>query len=218
MKTGSALVPVMAVYWLEGGQQEHSRGYPTHPDCKFVRQSGDSTCMLPFMNSNQGSAFQQDTAVVTQHALQSVDMLPWPARSPYLSPFQHVWDIIGRQLQRHPQPTLTVPVLADQVQQAWNSMPQTAIRHLYDTMNARLHSKFWGLHRLLMYQHFTFEMALLALTLTCDLETLINSICYLDKCIAEISLLYNNFFLVLEFFSVSVECPHNECIEDANIG
>ncbi|GBO07094.1 hypothetical protein AVEN_154242-1 [Araneus ventricosus] len=44
-------------------------------------------------------------------------------------------------------------------------------------------------------------MALFALTLTCDLETLINSICYLDKCIAGISLLYNNFFLLLGFFS-----------------
>ncbi|GBO37088.1 hypothetical protein AVEN_176223-1, partial [Araneus ventricosus] len=67
------------------------------------------------MNSIQGGVFQQDncrphTAVVTQHALQRVDMSPWPARSPDLSPIEHVWDIIGRQLQRHQQPALTVPV------------------------------------------------------------------------------------------------------------
>ncbi|GBM77573.1 hypothetical protein AVEN_186841-1 [Araneus ventricosus] len=73
---------------------------------------------LPFMNSIQGGVFQQDnarphTAVVTQHSLQSVDMLPWPARSPDLSPIEHVWDIIGRQLQHHPQPALTVPLLTD---------------------------------------------------------------------------------------------------------
>ncbi|GBO21440.1 hypothetical protein AVEN_162579-1 [Araneus ventricosus] len=97
--------------------------------------------VLPFMNSIQGCVFQQDnvcphTAVVTQHALQSVDMLPWPARSPDLSPIKHVWDIIWRQLQRHPQSILTVPVLTDQVQQAWNSIPQTDIRHLH----ARLHA------------------------------------------------------------------------------
>ncbi|GBN74691.1 hypothetical protein AVEN_204936-1 [Araneus ventricosus] len=101
--------------------------------------------VLPFMNSIQGGVFQQDnarphTAVVTQHALQSVDVLPWPAKSPDLSPIEHVWDIIGRQLQRHPQPALTVPVLTDQVQHAWNSIPQTNIRHLYDTMHARLHA------------------------------------------------------------------------------
>ncbi|GBO00403.1 hypothetical protein AVEN_36726-1 [Araneus ventricosus] len=63
--------------------------------------------VLPFINSIQGGVFQHvnarpHTAVVTQHALQSVDMLPWSARSPDLSPMKHVWDIIGRQLQRHP--------------------------------------------------------------------------------------------------------------------
>ncbi|GBM54074.1 hypothetical protein AVEN_247688-1 [Araneus ventricosus] len=101
--------------------------------------------MLPFMNSIQRGVFQQDnalyhTAVVTQHALQSVDMLPWRARSPDLSPIEHVWKNIGRQLQRHPQPAITVPVFTDQVQQPWNSIPQTDIRNLYDTMHAHLHS------------------------------------------------------------------------------
>ncbi|GBN55868.1 hypothetical protein AVEN_87234-1 [Araneus ventricosus] len=94
------------------------------------------------MNNIQGGVFQQDnarphTAVITQHALQSVDVLPWPDRSPDLSPIEYVWDIIGRQLQRHPQPALTVPVLTDQVQQAWNSIPQTDSRH---PMQARLHA------------------------------------------------------------------------------
>ncbi|GBM75267.1 hypothetical protein AVEN_214588-1 [Araneus ventricosus] len=56
-------------------------------------------------------------------------MLLRPARSPDLSPIEHVWDIIGRQLQRHTQPAITVPVLTDQAQQAWNSIPQTDIRH-----------------------------------------------------------------------------------------
>ncbi|GBM76207.1 Transposable element Tc1 transposase [Araneus ventricosus] len=97
--------------------------------------------VIPF----KGGVFQQDnacphTAVVTQHALQSVNMLPWPARSPDISPIERVWDIIGRHLQRHPHSALTVPVLNDQVQQAWNSIPQTDIRHLYDTMQARLHA------------------------------------------------------------------------------
>ncbi|GBN35379.1 Transposable element Tcb2 transposase [Araneus ventricosus] len=72
--------------------------------------------VLPFMSSIQGGVFQKHksrphTSVVTQHALQSVDMLPWPAGSPDLFPIEHIWDIIGRQLQRHPQLALTVPVL-----------------------------------------------------------------------------------------------------------
>ncbi|GBO39027.1 hypothetical protein AVEN_62219-1, partial [Araneus ventricosus] len=125
--------------------QEHSRGYPTHPDCKFVRQSGDSTGCAAIHEQYSRGVFQQNnarphTAVVTQHTLQSVDMLLWPARSPDPFPIEHVWDNIGRQLQRPPQPALTVPVLTDQVQQARNSIPQTDIRHMHDTMHARLHA------------------------------------------------------------------------------
>ncbi|GFW66210.1 uncharacterized protein TNCV_1711091 [Trichonephila clavipes] len=54
------------------------------------------------------------TAVVTQRALQSVDMLPRPARSLNLSSVEHARDINGRQLQNHPQPALTVPLLTQQ--------------------------------------------------------------------------------------------------------
>nr|GBO35633.1 hypothetical protein AVEN_40430-1 [Araneus ventricosus] len=41
---------------------------------------------------------------------------------------------------RRLQPALTVPVLTDQVLQAWNPTPQTNIRCLYGTMHARLHA------------------------------------------------------------------------------
>ncbi|GBO14951.1 hypothetical protein AVEN_84203-1 [Araneus ventricosus] len=57
--------------------------------------------MLPFMNSIQGGVFKQEsahplTAVVTQHTLQTVGMLSWPARSTDLNPIEHVCAIIGR--------------------------------------------------------------------------------------------------------------------------
>ncbi|GFX47040.1 transposable element Tc1 transposase [Trichonephila clavipes] len=70
-------------------------------------------------------------------------MLLWLVESPDLSPVENVWDIIERQLQHHPQPALTVPVLTQQVQQPWNSITQSDIRHLCDTMHARFHSKLW---------------------------------------------------------------------------
>ncbi|GFX95617.1 transposable element Tcb2 transposase [Trichonephila clavipes] len=51
--------------------------------------------VLQFMSNIHGKVFQQDnarlhTAVVMQRALQSVEMLPWPARSPDLSPIENV--------------------------------------------------------------------------------------------------------------------------------
>ncbi|GBO15117.1 hypothetical protein AVEN_231146-1 [Araneus ventricosus] len=53
--------------------------------------------VLPFMRSIQGGILQQDnarphTAAVSQRALQGVDILHWPARSPDLSPIEHAWD------------------------------------------------------------------------------------------------------------------------------
>ncbi|GFW99583.1 uncharacterized protein TNCV_3418161 [Trichonephila clavipes] len=49
---------------------------------------------LPFMNSMQWNIFQHDsvflhTTVVTLQHLQSADVVPWPARSPDLSPIEH---------------------------------------------------------------------------------------------------------------------------------
>ncbi|GBM16955.1 hypothetical protein AVEN_267340-1 [Araneus ventricosus] len=96
----------------------------------------------PFMNSIQGGVLQQDnarrhTAVVTEHALQSVNMLSWPARSfSNRASMKHHWTTTPAS----PQPALAIPVLTDQVQQAWNFIPQTDIRHLHDTMHARLHA------------------------------------------------------------------------------
>lgn len=61
---------------------------------------------------------------VSQRALQIVDMLSWPAMSSYLSAVGQIWDIIGRHIQRHPQPALSDSVLTDQVEHAWNYIPK----------------------------------------------------------------------------------------------
>ncbi|GFU85012.1 uncharacterized protein TNCV_1552761 [Trichonephila clavipes] len=68
-------------------------------------------------------------------------MLPWFERSSDLSPIEHVLDTIGRQLLHCPQTALTIPVLTQQVQQAWDFIPESDIWHLFDAMHARLHSK-----------------------------------------------------------------------------
>ncbi|UYV72285.1 K02A2.6-like, partial [Cordylochernes scorpioides] len=57
--------------------------------------------LLPFLSHHPGLTFQQDnarshTARVTMDCLQSCRTLPWPARSPDLSPIEHM---MGRRLQ-----------------------------------------------------------------------------------------------------------------------
>ncbi|GFV88860.1 transposable element Tc1 transposase [Trichonephila clavipes] len=68
--------------------------------------------------------------------IMSVDVLPWPKRSPDLSLIEHVWD--GGKLQHNRLPALTFPVLTQLVQKAWNFRPQRDFRYLYDTIHAHL--------------------------------------------------------------------------------
>ncbi|GFU59043.1 DDE_3 domain-containing protein [Trichonephila clavipes] len=57
----------------------------------------------PFLNDLPGVIFQQDntrphTARVAQGFLRHFQTLPLPARSPDLSPVEHVWDQLKRQM------------------------------------------------------------------------------------------------------------------------
>ncbi|GFU02950.1 DDE_3 domain-containing protein [Trichonephila clavipes] len=57
----------------------------------------------PFLNGLSGAIFQQHnacphTARVAQDFLRHFQTLPWAARSPDLSPVEHVWDQLKRQM------------------------------------------------------------------------------------------------------------------------
>ncbi|GFU98895.1 transposable element Tc1 transposase [Trichonephila clavipes] len=58
--------------------------------------------VLPLMQQLPGAIFQQvnarpHTAKVSQDCFRTFTTLPWPARSPDLSPIEHIWDHLGRQ-------------------------------------------------------------------------------------------------------------------------
>ncbi|GFW41472.1 transposable element Tcb2 transposase [Trichonephila clavipes] len=53
----------------------------------------------PFLNGLPGAFFQQDNARPhTARAAEHFQTLPWPARSPDLSPVEHVWNQVKRQM------------------------------------------------------------------------------------------------------------------------
>ena len=67
--------------------------------------------VLPFVQQHhvvlQDDKARPHRARIVQHFLQqnNVDHLDWPAQSPYLSPIEHVWDILGQRVrQRVPRP------------------------------------------------------------------------------------------------------------------
>ncbi|GFU56069.1 DDE_3 domain-containing protein [Trichonephila clavipes] len=93
----------------------------------------------PFPNALPGAIFQQDnarqhTASVAQDILRHFQTLPWPASSPDLSPVEHVWDRLIRQM-----PSChTVHDLELAVQDLWAHMPQDNIRCLFNSMPDRV--------------------------------------------------------------------------------
>ncbi|GFU39718.1 transposable element Tc1 transposase [Trichonephila clavipes] len=72
-----------------------------------------------------GLIFQQDnakphTARVAMNCITAYQAFPWPARSPNLSPIEHVWDMIGRRLHL----LGNVDELARQLEQIWREISQ----------------------------------------------------------------------------------------------
>ncbi|GFU54576.1 DDE_3 domain-containing protein [Trichonephila clavipes] len=81
----------------------------------------------PFLNGVPGAIFQQDNAPpdrarVAQDFLRHVQTLPWPPRSPDLSPVEQLWD----QLKRRMPSCHSVHDLELAVQDLWAHLPQFA--------------------------------------------------------------------------------------------
>ncbi|GFW54625.1 transposable element Tcb2 transposase [Trichonephila clavipes] len=88
----------------------------------------------PFLNGFSGAIFQQDNArphtAIAQDFLHHFQTLPWAARSPDLSPVEHVWD----QLKREMPSCHSVHDLELVVQDLWAHLPQDNIRCLINSM------------------------------------------------------------------------------------
>lgn len=99
--------------------------------------------VMPFMQQHNVGIFQQDnarphTARHTQHVLRlnNVRVLPWPARSPDLSPIEHLWDHLGRQV-RENHDVDNVRDLERALQYEWTRIPLRTIRKLVGSMRRR---------------------------------------------------------------------------------
>ncbi|KFM63875.1 Transposable element Tc1 transposase, partial [Stegodyphus mimosarum] len=99
---------------------------------------------ISYLQGLPNAIFLQDiarphSARICRHALQGMQMLPWPPYSPDLLPIEHVWDVIGRRLQTLPLP-LSEDELWQMVEREWRAIPQDTIRTLIDSMPRRVSS------------------------------------------------------------------------------
>ncbi|GFV94413.1 transposable element Tcb2 transposase [Trichonephila clavipes] len=93
----------------------------------------------PFLNGLPGAIFQQDnarphTARVAKDFLRHFQTLPWPDRTPDLSPVEHVWDQLKRQMPL----SHSVHNLELAVQDLLAHRPQDNIRYLINSMPDRV--------------------------------------------------------------------------------
>ena len=113
------------------------------PDRSSLSGRDFGTIVVPLLNANrQLTVFQQDnarchTARVCADFLQEqqVNVLPWPAKSPDLSPIEHLWDVLDRRVRRRQPATLAHLELF--LEQEWNAIPQNEIQTLIRSMRRR---------------------------------------------------------------------------------
>ncbi|GFW80891.1 transposable element Tcb1 transposase [Trichonephila clavipes] len=89
--------------------------------------------------------FQQDNArphvariVQSFFVNHQIELLPWPARSPDLSPIENMWSMVAQRLIQITPPATTPDQLWQRVKAAWSAVPQEHIQSLFESKPRRV--------------------------------------------------------------------------------
>jgi len=101
--------------------------------------------LIPWMNNNSYTLFQQDGASChTSHytswwmQTHNIPVLEWVAQSPDLNPIEHMWDHLDRQIRkREPLPT-SKKALINALMEEWQKVPLDVVRNLISSMPQRI--------------------------------------------------------------------------------
>ncbi|GFX79165.1 transposable element Tcb1 transposase [Trichonephila clavipes] len=67
-----------------------------------------------------------------------IELLPWPARSPDLSPIENMWSMVAQRFNQIT-PSAAIPdQLWQRVEAAWSAVPQEHIQSLFESMPRRV--------------------------------------------------------------------------------
>ena len=98
-----------------------------------------------FQNNANITLFQHDNAI-SRTARDTLNFLKanniafmndWPAKSPDLNPFEHLWDNLDQSVRRRPIPPSNFIQLRQALIQEWNNIPQAEINTLIRSMRQR---------------------------------------------------------------------------------
>ncbi|GFX63236.1 transposable element Tcb1 transposase [Trichonephila clavipes] len=101
--------------------------------------------ILPYLQGLATAIFQQDNArphgarIVHRFFVNhQIELLPWPARSPDLSPIENIWSMVAQRLTQIAPPAASPDQLWQRVEAAWSVVPQERIRSLFESMPRRV--------------------------------------------------------------------------------
>ncbi|GFV39443.1 transposable element Tcb1 transposase [Trichonephila clavipes] len=84
---------------------------------------------------HRGERMQNSCAPLVLHR---IEFLPWPARSPDLSPMENMWSIVAQRLTQITPPAATRDQLWQRVEAAWSAVSQEHIQSLFESMSRRM--------------------------------------------------------------------------------
>ncbi|GFX98338.1 transposable element Tcb1 transposase [Trichonephila clavipes] len=98
--------------------------------------------------------FQQDNArphvarIVQRFFVNhQIELLPWPARYPDLSPIENMWSMVAPRLTQITPPAAAPDPLWQLVEAAWSAVPQEHIKSLFESMPRHVAAVISTLHR-----------------------------------------------------------------------
>ncbi|GFU32919.1 transposable element Tcb1 transposase [Trichonephila clavipes] len=97
--------------------------------------------VLPYLQGLATAIFQLDNArphvarIVQRFFVNhQIELLPWPARSPDLSPIENMWSMVAQRLTQITPPAATPDQLWQRVEASWSAAPQEHIQSLFESM------------------------------------------------------------------------------------
>ncbi|GFU87093.1 transposable element Tcb1 transposase [Trichonephila clavipes] len=103
---------------------------------RLLQQSGLSArCLLLGLPMPQNHRRSHHQWFVVNH---QIELFPWPARSPDLSPIENMCSMVAQRLTQITSPATTSDQLWQRVEATWSAVPQEHFRSLFGSMPRRV--------------------------------------------------------------------------------